>query len=227
MLNTYSDLNLYGNAPVVFNQPPVADAGANQANIGAGTLVTLDFSGSTDGDGTIVSYVVVQTAGDTVTLTAPTATTRTFPAPSTNASQTLTFELTVTDNVGDTHTDMVDIGILAIALDTTPPVINLSNTGPMNVTVGDSFTLPTITATDNTDGDLSGSVITTGSVNTNAVGTYLINFDVSDVAGNAAITTILTVNVVPQISDSGKRNLTFTVHFSQDVVKNYKNVWYD
>ena len=71
-------------------------------------------SGSIDSDGTIATYAWVQTAGDTVSLSPMLVrVTPDFTAPSTAASQTLTFRLTVTDNDGDTDTDTVNVVVAA------------------------------------------------------------------------------------------------------------------
>lgn len=94
------------------NTAPTANAGVDQANITAGTTVTLDGSVSSDSDGTIVSYAWTQKAGETVTLSNNSAVSPTFTAPTTGSAQTLTFQLTVTDDGGLTSTpDSVDIQV--------------------------------------------------------------------------------------------------------------------
>lgn len=106
-------ISLQSQSGVIANSPPTANAGPDQSGIIAGATVTLDFSGSTDGDGTIATYAVTQTAGDTVTLSG-TGNSRTFTAPSTGSPQTLTFSLVVTDDDDqDSEPDTVNIGILA------------------------------------------------------------------------------------------------------------------
>jgi lysophospholipase L1-like esterase len=71
--------------------------------------------------------------------------------------------------------------------DTEPPVITLLGDNPMNLTVGDTFTDPGTTAVDNVDGDLTESIVVGGdTVDTNTAGTYVITYNVSDAAGNAA-----------------------------------------
>ncbi len=80
--------------------------------------------------------------------------------------------------------------------DTTPPVITLNGDAEVNLTVGDPFTDPGATATDDTDGDISGNITVGGdTVDTNTVGTYVITYNVSDAAGNAAAEVTRTVNV--------------------------------
>jgi len=70
--------------------------------------------------------------------------------------------------------------------DTTPPVITLTGSSTINLTVGDTFTEPGATATDDMDGNITSSITTTGTVNTSTAGTYIIYYTVSDAAGNIA-----------------------------------------
>jgi len=93
------------NAP---NVAPTADAGADQT-VDSGALVNLDGTGSADPDGTIASFAWAQTGGTTVTLTGADTATPSFTAPT--GPDTLTFELTVTDNDGATDTDTVVVNV--------------------------------------------------------------------------------------------------------------------
>ena len=52
-------------------------------------------------------------------------------------------------------------------------------------------------AFDDRDGDITGRVIASGAVNTSVPGTYVISYDVTDLAGNAAATVTRTVQVLP------------------------------
>ena len=91
------------------NQPPVADAGANQT-VAEGKLVTLNGSGSSDPDGTIATYNWTQTSGTaSITLNDPSIASPTFTAPA--APDSLGFLLTVTDERGvmSTATTTVDV----------------------------------------------------------------------------------------------------------------------
>jgi hypothetical protein len=135
----------------VANQPPTANAGINQS-VAAGVTVQLDGTGSTDGDGTIVSYAWAQTAGDAVILTGASTATPSFTAPSTNSQQTLTFELTVTDNDAQPDTDTVDVAVAASETVIRPFINNVSRnfnfkdkdglwTDNLRVTEIDSYTM--------------------------------------------------------------------------------------
>lgn len=92
------------------NQPPTANAGQD-LEVEPGSIVTLDGSGSSDPDDGIVSYAWSQILGPPVTLSDIYATNPAFPAPSVSEATILTFQLTVTDNGGQTGVDSVDISI--------------------------------------------------------------------------------------------------------------------
>jgi surface protein len=92
------------------------------------------------------------------------------------------------------------------SVDTTPPVISLLGSSTINLTVGDTFTDPGATATDDVDGDITSSITINGyvlpitqsyssEVDTSTAGTYTISFYVSDASGNAATVVQRTVIV--------------------------------
>jgi len=116
---------------ITVNDPPVADAGADQTvtdSNGGGELIDLNGSASTDSDGSIVSYV--WTEGPTQIATGA-ITSFTFPV----GVHTVT--LTVTDSAGATATDTVTITINEPA--NQPPTASFSATAynaPWNGTEG-------------------------------------------------------------------------------------------
>jgi hypothetical protein len=73
--------------------------------------------------------------------------------------------------------------------DTTPPVITVSGPNPVSILCGGAFIDAGATATDNKDGDLTGSITTTCTVNTDTVGTHTMTYAVKDAAGNEATAT--------------------------------------
>ena len=135
------------------NQPPVANAGADQS-VMAGATVTLDGSGSTDSDGTIQSYEWVHTSTDgvapTTTITVADGETSTFTAPDTAVDSDLVFTLTVTDDDGatniNTDTNTVTITVTAPVADNQPPVANAGDL--QTVAIGATVTLDGSASTD-------------------------------------------------------------------------------
>ncbi len=106
------------------NISPIANAGSDQT-VNEGSIVTLDASGSTDPDGSIVSYFWEHIAGTTVSLSNATSVKPTFSAPDVGIS--LIFRLTVTDNSGLKNTDTVNIQIGQS--DITMGIVNVPGSG--------------------------------------------------------------------------------------------------
>lgn len=109
-----------------------------------------------------------------------------------NTAYTVVMEATVD---GNTITESIEVTTGDIPLDTVPPVITLTG-GTVSLVVGGTYTPPTVTATDDVDGDISASVVVGGdAVNVNAEGTYVVTYDVTDSSGNQAVQQTHTVTV--------------------------------
>jgi len=129
---------------------------------------------------------------------------------------------TVTYNVNDskgvsattvTRTVIVEAVYVNIA-----PVITLIGDASITITVGDTYTDQGATADDNLDGDITTSIVTSGSVDTATAGTYTIIYNVIDSEGLAAIEVTRTVivevaaaNAAPVITLVGNASITITV----------------
>lgn len=96
-------------ASTTSNLPPVANAGSSQ-RVNVNGAVHLDGSGSTDADGSIVSWAWSQTAGARVSLTGSNTARPTFTAPS--APAILAFDLVVTDDAGATGSAPVTVTVV-------------------------------------------------------------------------------------------------------------------
>jgi len=95
-----------------------------------------------------------------------------------------------------------------------PPVITLTGSSTIQLVISEAFTDPGATATDVNEGTLS--VVRTGTVNTGAVGTYALDYNVSDSRGNAATqkTRIVQVSldtVKPVITMNGSSTVTLVL----------------
>jgi hypothetical protein len=96
--------------------PPTANAGSDQ-HVGSGHKVTLDGSGSSDAEGSL-HYTWKQTGGHPVKLSDATVAKPSFTAPN---GGNLRFELTVTDQGGQTDTDKVTVRVIHKHGNATPP----------------------------------------------------------------------------------------------------------
>ncbi|MBE8233375.1 MAG: DUF5011 domain-containing protein, partial [Endozoicomonadaceae bacterium] len=87
---------------------------------------------------------------------------------------------------------------LVVVSDTEAPVITLIGESSIEIPYGDSYTEQGATVTDNADTGLTVAI--TGTVDTNIVGSYKVNYNVSDTAGNAAATVTRTISVTDSIA---------------------------
>jgi len=111
-----------------------------------------------------------------------------------NQEGTHAIEFQATDTAGNALT-----ASLSINIDKTLPIITLN--GPTNVTLtrGSAYIEQYANATDNVG--LAGAVVISGTVDTDVVGTYDVRYNVTDLAGNAAVEVTRTVVVrLPQAS---------------------------
>ena len=103
----------------------------------------------------------------------------------------------VTYNVQDTAgNDAIEVMRTVNVVDTIVPVIILTGDNPQTVELGGVYVEQGATASDNYDGDISGSILIDASaVNTGIIGPYNVTYDVSDSSANPAIQLIRTVDV--------------------------------
>ncbi|MDB2587676.1 DUF5011 domain-containing protein [Flavobacteriaceae bacterium] len=103
-----------------------------------------------------------------------------------------TVNYTVSDAAGNQASVNRRVNVIA---DTTPPVLTLLGANPMELIVGDPYVEPGYTATDNVDGDLSNSVVVTGSVNISVAGANTLTYSVTDSSSNTtSVTRVVNVN---------------------------------
>ena len=97
-----------------------------------------------------------------------------------------TLKYNVSDKAGNAADEVTRTVVVAevVPVDTEKPVITLNGDATMNLEVGNTFTDPGVTITDNVDKDLVAVV--TGTVDTTKAGSYALKYNVSDKAGNVA-----------------------------------------
>jgi hypothetical protein len=151
-------------SPDDITAPVLSILGDANIEIEVGSTYTDEGATAVDDvDGNISANIVISGSVDTSTL----------------GVYTLTY--TVSDSSGNSATSLTRT---IVVVDTTAPQLSL--VGETNITLekGTNYTESGATATDNVDGDISASIVTTGSVNTELVGTYTINYKVLDSSSN-------------------------------------------
>ena len=152
--------------------PVITLNGSSTINLTVGDSYTeLGATATDDVDGDLTSSIVTSGTVDTAT------------------AGTYTVTYTVTDAAGNSASATRTVIVSEPTPDTTAPVITLNGSTTINLTVGDIYTELGATATDDIDGDLTSSIVTSGTVNTSTAGTYTVTYTVTDATGNSASAT--------------------------------------
>ena len=108
------------------------------------------------------------------------------------AEGVITIDAKATDSVGNTTA----AASVSVTVDNTAPVITLVGTDPVSVELGTVYADAGATALDDLDGDITAGIVTVNPVDTAALGSYTVTYDVMDSAGNPAAQVTRTVNVM-------------------------------
>jgi hypothetical protein len=103
----------------------------------------------------------------------------------------------VNDRAG--NTDSIVRTINVVVPDLVKPVITILGNNPDTIMQNKSYTDPGATATDNVDGNITNKITKLSTLDTSKIGTYIITYSVSDLAGNKA-TEVRTVIVTRNTS---------------------------
>ncbi|SEM14274.1 protein of unknown function [Aquimarina amphilecti] len=120
-------------------------------------------------------------------------------------------EYIITYSVSDSSGNTTEVTRTVNVVDNTSPVITLEGTNPFLVNVGNVFNDPGANASDNVDGNLTSEINTSGTVDVNTPGDYILTYTVEDSSGNTAtITRTVRVidNVAPVITLIGSSSIT-------------------
>jgi hypothetical protein len=130
--------------------PVITLVGSTPVTVEVGSTYTDSGATATDSfDGNLTSSIVTVSSVDTSTV----------------GTYTVTYN--VTDANGNKATEVTRT---VNVVDTTVPVITLLGETPVTVEVGSTYTDAGASASDNYDGDLTGSIVTVSSVDTSTVG---------------------------------------------------------
>ncbi len=174
---------------------PVITAPDDETFEATATLTPLsqsDYGIATSTDDTAVLGPSGQAGPGTATTTNDTATISSN-APETFPLGDTIITWTATDTSGNKETAEQTITVI----DTTAPEITLTGANPQIIEFGEGYTELEATATDLVDDDteLTSKIAIAGTVDTSAVGTYEVTYEVTDTAGNHAERVIRTVIV--------------------------------
>jgi len=170
--------------------PSLAVDGDNPLNIPCGGPFSDPGATSVDNfDGDISASVVADTSGLDV---------------NTQGSYNVLYN--VSDASGNAATQVVRQVIVGTCADTTPPVITLNGTDPVQVNCGAVYSDAGASATDNVDNPvtLTAAIVVggLGAINTAVPGDYTVTYNVQDTAGNPAVQVTRTVRVLNNCSDA-------------------------
>ena len=184
---------------IIFNNNavPIANAGLDRV-VNEGDVVTLNGSASSDSDGSIAGYSWRQTSGTSVALDNASIASPTFTAP--NVSEALTFQLSVTDNVGATAIDTVVIVVNG------PPSMGGSSVNGLITKLGASTNV-VFNVVDPNVRDTHAFYVTPSSLGTATFDGNVLNYQATDVGAER-----LTVTVMDDHGASDKKDIIITVN---------------
>lgn len=100
-------------------------------------------------------------------------------------------------------------------VDTTKPKLKINGSKEVTVYIGDKYNEPTYSAIDNYDGDITESVKVQSNIDLKKIGTYEINYSVSDSSGNETSDKVI-------VHVKGKKNPYVVVSISKQTLKYYE-----
>ncbi|WP_299195773.1 immunoglobulin-like domain-containing protein [uncultured Amphritea sp.] len=127
----------------------------------------------------------------------------------TGLTDTTPYSVTVSavDAAGNESDQSAADTFTTVTPDTNAPVITLLGSSTPTIAHDSVWTDPGATAYDDEDGDITASIVVTGTVDTGSVGSYVLSYNVSDSAGNSATQVQRTVSVTDQVAPTVPDNV--------------------
>jgi len=133
-------------------------------------------------------------------------------------SYTVTYDVTDSSN-----NNAVQVTRTVNIVDTTPPIITLIWSSPINIVKNATYVDAWATANDNYDGNITADIVTVNSVDTTTLWTYTITYNVIDSSSNSAAQVTRTVNVIA--GDNPVITLLGSTPETVEVNTSYTDAW--
>ncbi len=203
------------------NEAPIAIATADPETVSEGEIATLDASSSFDPEGDNLFFSWSQTAGPNAELISSDEPTVQVLTPATTETVLLTFQLTVTDSVGNNTSATLDITVEDItpqllAIDDTVSAQEDDTSVDFDVLANDSLPATvTVSRLNGTDYALSDGLANGDSggvfyIDNNGIGFFDPEYDFVSLEDGESITTTVTYTITDSI-DSSTATLAATV----------------
>jgi hypothetical protein len=194
---------------VASNNPPSVDAGQDQS-VPEGSEVNLSAT-ATDSDGSILSYNWSQTSGPSVSISNRTSANATFTAPEItdgSGNISVSFNVRVTDDGGESSNDTVNITIIDTVAGNNPPSVNAGQ--DQSVPEGSEVELSATAAdSDGSIASYSWSQISGPSVSISGANQAIASFIASQVDIDTQL--IFQITVIDNNGTSNSDSITITV----------------
>ena len=187
-------LDLLGSAlPEINNVPTISLLGDSTVNLQAGDAYIDAGATAIDAeDGDLTASIVISNPVDT------------------SVGGTYSVSYSVTDSAGNEASVTRTVIVVQGAI----PVITLNGEPSVTTYIGDAYLDAGAVATDAEDGDITASLIITSDVDTSVVGSYSVNYSVTDAHSNSASVTrtvIVATGFAPTITLLGNSSVTMAV----------------
>ncbi|MCO7225172.1 Ig-like domain-containing protein [Pleionea sp. CnH1-48] len=192
----------------IINNAPIAQVDNSNFSVDEGTSVLLDATGSSDPDNDTITYAWVQTSGPSIALNNASSAQATFTAPMLTNDASLSFQVTVTDELGATGS--ADVNVMVIDTNNAP-IARVVNSN-IEVVEGDSVSLDASNSSDPDNDALTYAWTQTSgpSVTLSNASSAQASFTSPSVAANVSMEFSVTVTDTSGKTDTAIVNVNIT-----------------